>query len=120
MRTNPVGVRFDPEKLEFIKIREKLKTNQQVVDLLINKYWWENKVAVPTHKEAPPLRLREDPVFGMQIKEMPVKKPKTLEDYVLEKSEITDADSYQDWLRELENDPNLTDSEKKQAKNSRI
>lgn len=58
-RTKPVGVRFDPEKLEFIKTRERLKSNQQVVDLLVNKYWWEFKVPSATHKESPPLHLKD-------------------------------------------------------------
>lgn len=58
-KTKPIGVRFDPEKLEFIKSREKLKSNQQVVDLLVNKYWWDHKLPIPTHKEAPPLHLKE-------------------------------------------------------------
>ena len=59
-KTKPIGVRFDTEKLDFIKVREKLSSNQQVVDLLMNKYWWEHKIPVPTHKEAPPLALKED------------------------------------------------------------
>lgn len=60
MKTKPIGVRFDPEKLDFIKSQEKVKTNQQVVDFLVNKYWWENKVPTPTHKESPPLHLKEE------------------------------------------------------------
>jgi hypothetical protein len=71
MRTNPIGVRFDPEKLEFVKSREKLTTNQQVVDLLMNRYWWENKMPIPTHKEAPPLHLKEVTVvpYAKEIEE---------------------------------------------------
>ena len=116
MKTNPVGVRFDIDKLGFIKEREKLVTNQQVIDFLMNKYWWENKVAAPSHKEAPPLHLKEETGFVQQLRDMSVKRPKTAEDYVLEKRELLDAEAYQIWLKELENDPNLTDREKKQVK----
>jgi len=62
-RTNPIGVRFDIEKLAFIKQREKLESNQQVVDLLVNKYWWEWKMPIPTHKEVPPDNLKEEKVY---------------------------------------------------------
>lgn len=54
-KTSPSGVRFDKEQLEFIQKKElKLTTKQKVVDFLLNKYWWENKVAVPNHKGLPP------------------------------------------------------------------
>lgn len=52
-KSKPTGVRFDLEQLEYVKGREKLKTNQKVVDFLLNKYWWEYKVAVPSHKGLP-------------------------------------------------------------------
>lgn len=61
-KTSPTGVRFDIEKLDFVQKREKLETNQKVVDFLLNKYWWEYKVAVPTYKESPPLHLRNQTV----------------------------------------------------------
>lgn len=54
-KTNPSGVRFDKEQLEFIQKKEpKLTTKQKVVDFLLNKFWWENKVSVPNHKGLPP------------------------------------------------------------------
>ena len=58
-KSNPVGIRFDLEKLEFVKIREKLETNQQVVNFLMNKYWWDYKVNTPTHKDIPPTSNNE-------------------------------------------------------------
>ncbi len=52
-KSKPTGVRFDLEKVDFIKAKEKLNTYQKVVDFLLNKYWWEHKIAKPTHKEVP-------------------------------------------------------------------
>lgn len=43
-RTKPVSIRFDPEKLELIKRREKLLTPQKVVDFLMDNYWWQNRL----------------------------------------------------------------------------
>lgn len=43
-RTKPVSIRFDPEKLELIKRREKLLTPQKVVDFLMDSYWWQNRL----------------------------------------------------------------------------
>lgn len=54
-KTTPSGIRFDKEQLEFVQGREKkLTTKQKVVDFLLNKFWWENKVEVPSHKGLPP------------------------------------------------------------------
>ena len=47
-RTNPASIRFDPEKLELVKRKEKLKSPQKVVDFLIDTYWWQNRlIAAP-------------------------------------------------------------------------
>lgn len=104
-RTKPIGVRFDPEKLNFIKSKEKLESNQQVVDLLINKYWWEHKMPVPTHKESPPLDLKQAAVQSVQPEiRQPPKPRKTPEQWVEEKREIPDWDveAYKRWFAELE------------------
>lgn len=58
-KTTPTSIRFDIEKLALVKERERLVTGQQVVDFLLNKYWWDNKLPNPTWKESPPLELRE-------------------------------------------------------------
>ena len=44
--------------------REKLTSKQQVIDLLVNKYWWEHKLPIPTPKESPPLYLKEQFVIN--------------------------------------------------------
>lgn len=58
-KTNQIGVRFDTDKLEFIKNRVNLKTPQKVVNFLIDEfcklYMVEKKsvfdVGVPVEKE---------------------------------------------------------------------
>lgn len=42
-KTSPIGIRFDIEKLSFISERENLETKQQVVDFLMENYWWGKK-----------------------------------------------------------------------------
>ncbi len=72
----------------------------------------------------PPLSKKEEvAMFNYEhkdqlttITEIPAGSVKTMEEYILEKRELLDDDSYRIWLRELENDPNLTDRQKKQAK----
>lgn len=57
-KTSPTGIRFDIEKLSFVQGRENVPTKQKVVDFLLNKYWWENKLPHVTAKEAPPLDMK--------------------------------------------------------------
>lgn len=45
-RTGPASIRFDPEKLELVKRKEKLKTAQKVVDFLMDVYYWNNRLIV--------------------------------------------------------------------------
>lgn len=45
-KSGPTGIRFDLEKVDYIKKRENLTTNQQVVNFLTEKYWWELKIAL--------------------------------------------------------------------------
>jgi len=42
-KTNPSGVRFDIVKFDFIKDREGLKTGQQVVNFLMDEYYYRLK-----------------------------------------------------------------------------
>lgn len=57
-KSTPSGIRFDLEKLAFIQKRENVPTKQKVVDFLLNKYWWENKLPHVTAKEVPPMELK--------------------------------------------------------------
>lgn len=132
-RTKPSGIRFDPDKLEFVKGREKLKSNQQVVDLLMNRYWWEFKLPIPNHKEAPPLDLKNgipSPFGGViepePIKEAPTQRWLTKSDkealkrqYVDERKEFTCDDEHRDWHKRVDNDERLNKDDKIQVKNTR-
>jgi hypothetical protein len=42
---NPIGIRFNDEKLEFVKTNENLSSPQKVVNYLLDKYWWEHKIS---------------------------------------------------------------------------
>lgn len=43
-RSLPSSIRFDPEKLELVKRKERLTTPQKVVDFLMDAYYWQNKL----------------------------------------------------------------------------
>lgn len=64
-KTKPYAVRFDIEKFDFFMSREKLKTAQQLVDHFLNGYWWQWKVAKPTHKDVPPVNTMQDSFKGI-------------------------------------------------------
>jgi ribosome biogenesis GTPase A len=113
-KTKPFTVRFDTEKFDFFMSRQKLKTAQQLVDYFLNKFWWENKVAEPTHKEVPPIVLRNEPEVSQPIQTVRVRK--TPQQWVLDKRDLDDQESYQKWFNELESDPYLTSKEKQAIK----
>lgn len=117
-KTTPTGIRFDIDKLAFVQKRENVPTKQKVVDFLLNKYWWENKIPTVTAKEAPPLSLKTERVVDEPI-ELP--KPKialkrTPAHWVELRRECADADEFAQWLENLENDPHLTAREKRDIK----
>jgi hypothetical protein len=103
-RTDPKGIRFDPEKLAFVKKQERLESNQQVVDLLVNKYWWEHKMPVPTHKEAPPLYLKEAEVQSSQPRIGPPHQPviNPFEAYISKIQQTTYSGDLQKVMKEIE------------------
>jgi hypothetical protein len=122
-RTKPIGVRFDPEKLEFIKSSEKLKSNQQVIDLLVNRYWWEHKMPVPTHKEAPPLHLKEAEVKQTAPPSItpisPVMNAQALMlKYVDERREVSCQEEFQSWSAKLQADNRLNSRQKQEVLNT--
>lgn len=67
-RTSPTGIRFDIEKLSFISERENLETKQQVVDFLMENYWWDKK--------------SEDKALSAPIKHIPPSKREVVEQVV--------------------------------------
>lgn len=72
-RTSPTGIRFDIEKLSFISEREKLETKQQVVDFLMENYWWDKK--------------SEDKALSAPIKHIPPSKREIVEQVLTNNSE---------------------------------
>ncbi len=42
----PSSVRFDSEKMDFIKNKEGLNSVQKVFTFLLDRYWWEHKITV--------------------------------------------------------------------------
>lgn len=57
-KSKNISFRYDLERFAFVKEKEKLEKDQQVLDFLVNKYWWEHKVAKPTHKDTPPIEYK--------------------------------------------------------------
>lgn len=116
-KSKPTGIRFDLEKVNLIKEKEKLTTNQQVVDFLMNRYWWEHKLAIPTYKGVPPLPKN---IVENDIKEEEKDNSEiiTVAQYVLEKREIEHPEEYKKFLKRVEGDINLTFKDKQLIKNS--
>lgn len=116
-KSKPTGIRFDLEKVNLIKEKEKLTTNQQVVDFLMNRYWWEHKLAIPTYKDVPPL---PNTILEHKIKEEEKGSSEiiTVAQYVLEKREIEHPEEYKKFLTRVDGDINLTFKDKQLIKNS--
>ena len=122
-KTKPYTVRFDTEKFDFFMSREKLKTAQQLVDYFLNKFWWEHKVAKPTHKDSPPEYdapkienpIHDEPAMWAEPKQVVFK---SVAEWVQEKRQIGDEDEFIQWEKKLDADPILTDKEKKFIKTS--
>lgn len=64
-RTKPVSVRFDPEKLTFLQLRENIESPQKIVDFLVDVYYWQNKLN-PRTKNGP---MTEYEALEGQVKE---------------------------------------------------
>ena len=73
-RTSPTGIRFDIEKLSFISERENLETKQQVVDFLMENYWWDKK--------------SEDKALSAPIKHIPPSKREIVEQVLTSEAEL--------------------------------
>jgi hypothetical protein len=65
-RTKPVSVRFDPEKLNLVQLRESLTSPQKVVDYLVDAYYWQYKLN-PASKNGQP--TTEFEAFETQIRD---------------------------------------------------
>jgi hypothetical protein len=107
-KSKPTGVRFDLEKVEFVKTKEKLNTYQKVVDFLLNKYWWEHKVAKPTHKEVPMFYDSPKIDKGIYNETSIWQEPKPkIDQYAAYQTEISEANSVleiENIVREIKKD----------------
>lgn len=43
-KTENYSIRFQPDQLELVKTKENLETPQKVINFLMDKYWWEEKI----------------------------------------------------------------------------
>lgn len=134
-KSKPTGVRFDIEKSDFVKGREKLNTFQKVVDFLLNKYWWDHKIAKPSHKEVPPsefaseikyaettdssfdgsntkIHTIDEPLSFDKMKSAYLKPARSFDSY---RQARIDCESQEQWLalkEEIMNDVNLSTKQK--------
>lgn len=101
-KTKQASVRFDPEKLELVKRREKLQTPQKVVDFLMDSYYWQNKLIV-----APQLQT-----LGQTLPYVAPVVPKSpFEQYEKELKEAGSIDELQTIGVRIERDKKLTPKE---------
>lgn len=120
-KTNPTGIRFDLEKVAFIKQREKLSSNQQVVDFLLNSYWWQWKIPIPTAKESPPLALKTETQRLPQPELiMPQKALKSFEQYREAKRECETIEQWEALKSEIEEASNLSFKQKQLLKSTNV
>lgn len=113
-KTTPSGIRFDKEQLEFIQKKEvKLTTKQKVVDFLLNKFWWEHKVAIPSHKGLPPIENKPTDFvadFKSESLQPPIPVPKisTEQQYMIELKGATMIYQVESITKAAKADPLLT------------
>lgn len=56
-KTKNISIRFDLDKVGFVMGEEKIEKHQKLVDFLLDKYWWEKKIAFN------PVNERNESVF---------------------------------------------------------
>lgn len=72
LKSQPIGIRFDLQKLEFIKGAENLPTPQQVVNFLMEEYWWkskglskhDNEIRLSPFKPTVKIKRKPEIIFG--------------------------------------------------------
>lgn len=106
-RTPQTSIRFDPEKLEMVKKREKLATTQKVVDFLMDAYWWRHKL----------VSLPENDALAPKLIYVTPSKPKTQqEQYEDEIRGADDAYALTRTMQFVEKDKVLSNSDKEKLK----
>lgn len=111
-KSNPIGIRFDLEKLNFVRVREKLGSNQKVVDYLLNDYWWRHKDAVVSAKESPPLYLKKEEFVSQDSGEV----QKSVSEWASERMAIETEEDYKLWSERLDACGYLSEKQKDLAR----
>jgi hypothetical protein len=107
MRSKQTSIRFDPEKLELIKKREKIGTEQRVVDFLMDAYYWRYKL----------ISLPQNDALGQKLAYVTPAKPKTpFEQYSEELVSPDSLDGISRTMANAEKDRGLTFGEKEKLK----
>lgn len=103
-KTNPTSIRFDTEKLEFVKNKEGLTTPQKVVDFFLDGYWWRNKLNTGQPSISPPAH----PI----IPDIPMVSP--YEAYKLDLTAAGSIEAIKKIVKASEKDSGLAEWQKKQ------
>lgn len=113
-KSKNISFRYDLERFGFVKTKEKLEKDQQVLDFLVNKYWWEHKVAMATHKDVPPISqlMVERPPKNLLEK---LKPQKTFAEFVSWKRNCESEEEFAMLLNEAE-ESGFTSKEMSQLK----
>lgn len=109
-KTDPVSIRFDTEKLALVKIKKKLETPQQVVNYLLDQFWWQNELAVTANEVRETLPyIKED-------------KPKTspFEDYKAEIKGALSIAQCEAITKAAKADPILAEWQRREIENQAI
>jgi len=113
-KSKPISVRYEEDKLNFVKSRAKLKTVQNVFDFLLNKYWdtfhvdTDNPFAVEEIKKD----ISHNHIIEFSPPEKKVSKEYNINEWVSQKREIESSEEYDEWLAKLEAAEYLTTKQK--------
>lgn len=109
-KTKPTSIRFDPEKLALVKVKKGLQTPQQVVNYLLDTFWWQNELvagAKETQAALPYIKPEEPKLPPFDAYKGKIKELKNIPDC-------------QALVRAAKSDPDLADWQKRQIETMSI
>lgn len=120
-KSKPASIRFEEDRLNFVLEREGLKSKQEAVNFLFERYWWEGKLGVmpPTHERNTP---QHPDTFPQHLNVMPSAFAPTVPKTTLVKSfsyyntqirDLQEENECREFLAEVAVAVNLTPLEKK-------
>lgn len=89
-KTSPKSIRFRQDYFDKVKEIEKLETGQQVVDFLLEKYWWETQF--PNKQWSPPPNIAHEMGLGANVRPNANPKPLTISSPAVDEYEALRAD----------------------------